>query len=194
MTGHGYDAFVDPYLYPDSDCLQNLAGLRDSAELEAFELEQSTLRSEEALPPGDFDPAHYRRLHKHLFQDVYAWAGKDRTIRISKGGSMFCYPENITSQMNELFKTLRHPAFRPGSQSDAFIASAAYFLSELNVIHPFREGNGRTQLTFLRVLGQRAGHTFRVERARRETFIDAMVAGFHDDLAPLIGELENLLV
>src|SRR5687767_14007020 len=107
MIDHGYDAFTDPYCYKNSFVLKNRAGLRDAAAVEAFELEMTTLRAEEPLPAGRFGPAHYRAVHRHLFQDVYRWAGRYRTVRTSKGGNLFCFPEHIPAQMDTLFAKLR---------------------------------------------------------------------------------------
>ena len=77
----GYDAFDDPYAFPGTSVLRNRLDIRDAGTLEAFEVEISTLRAEEPLPHGPFDPAHYCSIHHHLFQDVYAWAGQYRTVR-----------------------------------------------------------------------------------------------------------------
>jgi cell filamentation protein len=76
MIAEGYDAFDDPYAYPGTTVLRNLLDIRDRSVLEAFEVEISTLRAEEPLPKGAFDPAHYCSIHHHLFQDVYEWAGQ----------------------------------------------------------------------------------------------------------------------
>jgi cell filamentation protein len=80
---------------------------RDQAELDAFEAEITDQRASEPLPAGDLSSAHYLAVHRHLFQDVYSWAGELRTVRISKGGSMFCYPENIGGEMEKLFAGLK---------------------------------------------------------------------------------------
>ena len=189
-----YDVFDDPYCYKGTSVLKNKARLRDAAELESFELEMTTLRSEEPLPLGNFDPAHYRKIHKHIFQDVYSWAGKDRTVRTAKGGNWFCYPENIKAAMDELFKGLEEPAFQPGAPATDFINSAAAFLGELNAIHPFREGNGRTQLAFLYLLGLRAGHPLNLNRIDRATFMPVMIESFSGSSTPLAAELAKLLV
>jgi cell filamentation protein len=106
MSFEGYDAFDDPYAYPGTTVLKNLLDIRDRDTLEAFEVEISTLRAEEPLPEGEFDSTHYGRVHHHLFQDVYDWAGQYRTVRTSKGGNAFCYPENIPAQMDALFEGL----------------------------------------------------------------------------------------
>lgn len=193
MSFEAYDAFEDPYAYPGTIVLKNLLHIRDQAELEAFEVEISTLRSEEPLPEGDFDPAHYCAVHRHLFQDVYEWAGQYRTVRTSKGGNVFCYPENIAAQMKTLFQELRASEFLKDRSRDLFVSGIARFLGELNAIHPFREGNGRSQLAFLGLLGATVGHAFDFQKLNRDTFMPAMIASYRVDLESLQLELQNLL-
>ncbi|MER8453398.1 Fic family protein [Mesorhizobium sp. M1428] len=194
MVGHPYDAADDPACYPGTHVLINLPDLRTKAELEAFEVEAVGRRSIKAPPAGDFDPAHYRALHRHLFQDVYSWAGQYRMIRTAKGDSLFCYPENISKEMDKLFSVLDRPTFLPGADVDAFIPATADFLGYLNAIHPFRDGNGRTQLHFVRLLGLRAGHPFRSEAVERDAFLSAMVQSFHGRMDGLVDELERMIV
>lgn len=193
MVGDPYEFSHDPACYPGTEVLRNLPDLRTAAELEAFELEAAGARSMEAPPIGDFDPAHYRVLHHHLFQDVYEWAGEYRAIWTAKGGNWFCRPEFIEPQMNTLFAKLGQPAFLPDSDVDTFIAETADFLGDLNHIHPFREGNGRTQLLFVRQLGLRAGHLFRSEAVERDAFLHAMIESFYGRLDALIDELERMM-
>jgi cell filamentation protein len=100
-----YDAIDDPYTYENSTVLVNRLGLRDQAELSAFEAEISSARADEPLPLGDLDFAHYRTIHHHLFQDVYSWAGDIRTVRLAKGGNPFCFPENIKSKPTNYLTT-----------------------------------------------------------------------------------------
>jgi cell filamentation protein len=188
-----YDVFEDPYCYEGMSVLKNKAGIRDTKRLESFELEMSNSRAHEPLPAGRFTPAHYCKIHHHLFRDVYTWAGKPRTVRTAKGGNPFCFPEYIDREMRKLFATLRAPDFQLGVEREAFVSAAAKFLAELNAIHPFREGNGRSQLAFLHLLGLRAGHTFDLERINRETFLPAMIASYHGHLGPLVAELRKLL-
>jgi cell filamentation protein len=143
-----YDAIDDPYTYENSTVLVNRLDLRNQAELNAFEAEISNARAEEPLPEGTLDFSHYKAIHHHLFQDVYDWAGQVRSVRISKGGNPFCFPENIEDQATTLFDDLRATDFLRNLDAQAFSAKAAHFLAELNAIHAFREGNGRSQLTF----------------------------------------------
>jgi cell filamentation protein len=193
MTGD-YDAFDDPYAYPGTSVLQNRLDIRDGSLLEEFEVEMFTLRAEEPLPNGEFDPDHYCSVHHHLFQDVYNWAGKYRTVRTSKGGNAFCYPEHIPAQMDAIFRSIRHgEAFFRKNQSE-FLNEAVRFLGELNAIHPFREGNGRAQLAFLGLIGATANHPFRFENLDKDAFLPAMIESFLGRLDPLTTELGKLLI
>lgn len=192
MSDSRYEVFKDPYCYRGTFVLKNKAGLRDEARLEAFELEMTTLRSHEPLPSGDFDYAHYRAVHRHIFQDVYPWAGKRRTVRTSKGGNHFCYPENIDAEMNKLFARLDGAAFSGSGPRAAFIKAASEFLGELNAIHAFREGNGRAQLAFLHLVALRAGHPLKLTQIKPEPFLQAMIASFDMDYKKLERQLTAL--
>jgi cell filamentation protein len=83
--------------------LKNKLDIKDAVELAKFEAEISSQRAQEPIPDGNLDYAHYRALQRHLFQDVYDWAGEPRKIRIGKGGNWFCFPENIDAEMTKLF-------------------------------------------------------------------------------------------
>ncbi|HMO77224.1 MAG TPA: Fic family protein [Sphingopyxis sp.] len=187
--GSAYDSFADPYCYKGSFVLKNRAGLRDAALLEAFELEMTALRAEEPLPGGRFGSRHYRAIHRHLFQDVYRWAGRYRTVRTAKDGATFCYPEHIAEQMEILFARLISGPLSGGADRAAFVAAAARFIGELNAIHPFREGNGRTQLTFLFLVGERAGHPFDMAAIRPKRMLAAAIGSFYGDLSALEEEI-----
>jgi len=124
-----YAAIDDPYCYPGTTVLINKLGLQSQHELDAFESEISLQRSTESLPPGRLSYTHYRAIHRHLFQDVYNWAGKVRTVRISKGESTFCYPEHINQEMAKLFKALGRARHVRGTSPQAFAKQAAHFLA-----------------------------------------------------------------
>jgi cell filamentation protein len=188
MVG-GYGAFDDPYVYPGTPVLRNLLHLRDVKRLESFEAEMFTLRASELLPVGDFDPTHFCAVHRHLFGDVYAWAGTYRTVRIAKGETMFCYPENIPAQMDALFAGIEGGARFRDLTPEEFVTRLAGLLAELNAIHPFREGNGRTQLSFAGLIGAAFDQPLQLRRVSHRTFLPAMVASFAGDLGPLVAEL-----
>jgi cell filamentation protein len=189
----GYSSFDDPYCYERSSVLKNRYDIRDWNELERLETILVASRLSEPFPTGKFDPAHYRALHHHLFQDVYDWAGQYRTIRIAKNDAMFCYPEHIQGQMDDLFVQLKNAAFLPCVASETFIPAATRFIADLNAIHPFREGNGRTQLAFLFLLGEQAGCHLDMTRIRPQDMMAAMVESFHTRLGALEGEIVRLL-
>lgn len=188
-----YDAIDDPYTYENSTVLVNKLDIRTQAELDAFEVEISSARAEEPLPEGALNFSHYKAVHYHLFQDVYDWAGEVRTVRISKGGNPFCFPENIEDQATTLFDDLRAADYLRNLEAQAFSARAAHFLAELNAIHAFREGNGRSQLTFFALLADRAGHPLNLDKLEAEEMLEAMIASFGGDERKLAAIIEGLV-
>lgn len=188
-----YDSGPDPYCYPGTTVLKNRAGIRDQAALDAFEHEAMLQRAEEPTPAGRLSVTHYRAIHRHLFQDVYPWAGRFRTVRISKGGSMFCYPEHLSAEMHRLFGRLRAKGFLQGHSVERFAAESAHFLAELNAIHPFREGNGRSQLTYLTLLADRAGYPLDLDRLEPQAILAATIASFGGKEEPLAEVIRGLV-
>ena len=188
-----YEVEDDTYCYPRSTVLKNLLQLKDQAELEAFEAEITTQRASEPLPAGHLDAEHYKAIHHHLFQDVYAWAGKVRSVRISKGGNAFCFPEHIDREMTKLFGSLAKKKNLAGLDKEQFAKEAAHFLAEVNAIHPFREGNGRVQLSFLTLLADKAGHAFDLERLSPGDILTATIESFGGDEAKLTEVIGGLI-
>lgn len=172
----------------------NLPGLRDPKALEQFELEKTSARSRDLLPSGRLDADHYQAIHKYLFQDVYEWAGQLRTVSISKGASPFCEPRFIQEQLAQLFSRLEQQDFLRQLDPTSFAIRAAEFLADLNAIHAFREGNGRTQLAFLTLLASEAGHPFDHSRMVEAEFLQAMIQSFDGNNAPLEAQLLKLIV
>lgn len=84
-------------------------------------------------------------------------AGRLRRVRLSKADGMFRYPENIAPELSKLFLALQRQRYLRGLTPDDFAPRGAHFLAELNAIHPFREGNGRTQMAFMTLIARRAG-------------------------------------
>jgi cell filamentation protein len=146
--------------------------------------------------PSRYHPVAFRSatkaIHHHLFQDVYSWAGKLRTIRLAKADSTFCYPEYIDGEMKRIFLWLKKQNFLRDRSAQTFFAGAAHFLSELNAIHPFREGNGRTQLIFFTLLAENAGHSVDLDKLEPDLMLNAMIKSFNGDEAPLAGFLATL--
>jgi cell filamentation protein len=180
-----YAAEEDPLCYPGTTVLRNKLNIKDQAKLDEFELALFLTRTDEEMPGGNLDYDHYKAVHHHLFQDVYGWAGKVRTIRIGKGGSWFCYPEYIDREMGRIFGQLVEVEHLRGLGIEDFAVRTAHVLAEINAVHPFREGNGRTQLTFLAMLMENAGFWFNADMLQRERVLDAMIESFSGEEEPL---------
>ena len=188
-----YNAIGDPYCYPNTSILINQANIRNQQKLDLFELAMTTHRFGEPLPDGRYSISHYCAIHRHLFQDVYPWAGKIRTIRISKNGSMFCYPENIKRELTKVLYALKSKSYLGGLQRSDFAVAAAHFLAELNAIHAFRDGNGRVQLAFLALIAFRAGHPLNLERLKPKVFLKIIIESFNGNEELLAVQINKLL-
>jgi cell filamentation protein len=127
---------------------------------------------------GNFDAAHLRAVHNYIFQDVFAWAGKFRTVNISKGGNSFARADFIEPCLNDLFRKLATEKQLRGLERQNFIKRTAFFLGEINAVHPFREGNGRTQREFIRQLAAAADFTVDWRRISRDQMTAASRASF----------------
>ena len=190
-----YDA-DDTYCYLGTDVLRNKAEITDANELDAYEGDLSTLRSIEILEnpiAGQFDLAHLQRIHLALFQDIYGWAGKIRTVDISRGNSRFANVRFIESAAHEIFSTLAHENWLKGLDAGHLSERLAHYLSEINALHPFREGNGRVQRIFISQLSQAAGYQLDYSDLEQEQIYQAMELAFNGEesiLANLI--LEHL--
>lgn len=126
--------------------LRNRLDIHDDILLAKAEREISTLAASEiefVLPPYDLD--YFQRIHRQLFGDIYDWAGDIRTIDISKGDTRFCSAHRIQPEANKLFRTLLELNWFEGMDRMDLVVGAARFYGNLNIIHPFREGNGRAQ-------------------------------------------------
>ncbi len=188
-----YDA-DDTYCYPGTDVLRNKAEITNAEELDAYEGELSTLRSIEILENpvvGQFDLTHLQHIHLTLFQDVYEWAGKIRTVDISRGNSRFANVRFIESAANDIFSKLARESWLKGLDADTLSKRLAHYLSEINALHPFREGNGRVQRIFISQLSQSAGYQLDYSDLEQLQIYQAMELAFNGDestLANLIFE------
>ncbi len=132
----------DPYAYPGTSVLRNLADIRDPERLAAFEANAAWARLtqlEQSPAPGRFNAAHLKAIHKHIFRDVYDWAGQFRTVDLSKSGCLFARPSYIESAMQGLFSRLRAENFLRQTTVEDFAKRAGFYLAEMNAVHPLRE-------------------------------------------------------
>jgi cell filamentation protein len=166
----------DPYLYPGTCVLKNRRGLTDPKLLERFEARRTHRRIAESIDTpiaGRFDLAHLLAIHRHIFQDVYEWAGQFRTVNISKGGHLFGLAAFLEPALRQILEKLARESYLVELDAATFAGRAAWFLGELNAAHPFREGNGRTQREFIREVGLQAGHYIDWRATTREEMTEA---------------------
>lgn len=121
-------------------------GIRDGALLAKAEREITIVSANEIeFQPPPYDLAYLCSLHYQLFNDLYDWAGSIRIIDISKGGTRFCRVDRIKPEANKVFQALSERSWLEGTNRTELVPQIAEFYGDLNVVHPFREGNGRAQ-------------------------------------------------
>jgi len=168
----------DPYCYPGTDILRNIEDIHDAEELEAFERWVTATRMETL--PDDFPttPEGYRAIHRYIFQDVYDWAGEYRVVDIARSDNLFCLVPYIAQELAKRFEVIRTEHNLRGLSAADFATRAAEHVIELNAIHPFREGNGRTLRAFLFLLARQAGHDIELERIEPAMWNEASRVSF----------------
>ena len=179
----------DPYVYPGTRVLRNKLGILDLAKFEYFEREIVLMRAREGIPSGNFDLKHLRAIHRHLFQDIFDWAGEIRTVEISKDDSQFQFRQYIETGMADVHRRLVASDFLKGLKPGEFSTEAAKIIGDVNYVHPFREGNGRTQLQYLKQLSERAGHPLDLTRIDALGWLEGSKEAHHaryDRMAELI--------
>jgi cell filamentation protein len=185
----------DPYLDLRTGVLRNRLGLTDSVALAAAEADFTAARLAglELQPvPGGYDLTHLQAFHWHVFGDVYPWAGQLRTVALGKG-RLFCPPAELEDRGAALFGALAGDGHLRGHDRTGLVAGLAELLAGINALHPFREGNGRTQRAFLAQLARDAGHRIRWAALDRGENVQASVAAHEGDLAPMRAMLDRLV-
>lgn len=187
----------DTYVYPDSEVLRNKADLRDQAALDAFEADASAVRMVELINSpiqGNFDLKHLCAMHRHLFQDVYDWAGEIRTVDISRGGSRFANFNQIEAYLTGQLERIAKENFLQSLAPEAFVSRLAHYLGEINAAHPFREGNGRVQRLFCAQLAEQADYFIAFESVDQARMYEVMIASFNGNNQPLTSLLNDITV
>jgi len=184
---------ADPYLLPGTAVLRNRCGITDAAVLADFELKASLARvAELELRPveGDFDLRHLCAIHRRIFGDVYDWAGAIRTVDIAKG-MPFCRYDAIENEARRVFGAIADDDYLVGFDRESFVSRLAEHWGEVNALHPFREGNTRTQRVFFQQLAQVAGWPIDWKKIDYRAFVRARHENLRTaDAAPLAAVLD----
>lgn len=168
---------IDPYVYPNTEVLKNKFGIRDSERL--LEIEKTiTLGAWQDIREGKikikktFDYKHLKSLHKELFKDLYDWAGKERTVDISKPGTLFCRAMFIEEEAKRIFNNLKKDNFlKDIKDKSKFSEKLGQLFLDINMLHSFREGNGRSQRLFIGDLAKENGYYLEWTNISKEEMI-----------------------
>jgi len=169
----------DPFFDEENGILVNKWGLKDPEQLQRRETYHSANRMDD-LPKVRLTFTGYKNLHRHIFQDVYPWAGRIRRTPLAKvterGVVAFLPPRLIEPNLRRVFRELGEGKALKELSADRFAEKAAHVIDEVNVIHAFREGNGRTQRALLLRMGQEAGYRIDLTRITGEDWMNASIA------------------
>lgn len=179
------------YCYPNSGVLINKLGISKESDLEAAEIELTQARIEQFEP--NFDDISFsalRKIHHFLFQDIYQWAGQLRTVDISKGRTRFANVSRIEPEANKLFQCLKLENYLLDLPRQQFVLRLAHFYCELNIIHPFRDGNGRAQRLMFEIICINAGYEINWGSIDPADWIAANIAAYHGNLEALSRHME----
>ena len=171
------------YCYPHSFVLINKLGIENKDRLSEAERRITSIRIFEISQTpirGDFDLNHLQKIHKFIFHDVYPWAGKLRTVNIAKG-NQFCNCMYIEQGFVSIYEKLKNDCFLLTASPDTICGKLAYYLGEINAIHPFREGNGRTQRVYIQFIAQVAGYSVNFADITAAEMIEASAQAFNCD-------------
>lgn len=169
------------YCYSNSDVLKNKLNIQNSKDLFYAEIKLTMYRLEELIHnpiEGNFDFLHLKEIHKYIFQDLYDWAGKVRTVEIGKG-NMFCPTKHIDEYAKTVFYNYYKECFKNKDDFEKFVASFANNYGDLNALHPFREGNGRTQREFARLVCLKCGYDFDLSNTTHKQMLEASILSFN---------------
>lgn len=173
------------YCYPGTDVLINLFDVQDEEKLKELEKVYTLFRLSELQlqkPADPVDAKAFLAIHRYLLQDVYPFAGELRQEMISKGSSSFAHPKHIETHLMKIFEELKAENYLKDLPRNGLVSRLAYFLSELNALHPFREGNGRSIREFARQLLLNAGYRLDWEKVLEPAeIINAFVDSFNKD-------------
>ena len=185
-------AFKDPYLDEASGCLRNKLNIADEKKLSRLETILSSLRMTELVHQPlqkKFDLAHLQATHKYIFQDIYDWAGEIRTVDMMKDSTYFAPHFTINRSSKDLFNQLAREKHLQGLNAEDFSDYAGHFLGEINYLHPFRDGNGRTQRSFMNQLAAKNHYFITWDKVSPEQMVKASIQadeGDHELLANII--------
>ncbi|MEE0920670.1 MAG: Fic family protein [Lachnospiraceae bacterium] len=188
----------DKYCYPNSTVLINKKNIQNAKEFLKAEIHYTAYRLyalQNSEVKGKFDFKHLCKIHKDIFQDLFTWAGKTRDCNISKGGTNFCQLNALYDYGNSIFEDFYPSCLSVKDNPELFVKTVAKNYADLNSLHPFREGNGRTQREFTRELCLKCGYIFDLSVTTHQEMLDASKLALEEvDLSLLIDIFNKAII
>jgi cell filamentation protein len=186
------------YCYPGTNILRNKLGIRDDNALTIAEREITSLKLLKIynmVQMNEFNFETLCKIHKIIFEDIYEWAGLIRRGDfLSKGNSIFCRGQYIVKNAKIIFDNIIKENNLCGLNKSKFIERIAYYMGEINALHPFREGNGRTAREYFRQLSLNAEYTLDFSKTEKEKLLTADIEAFNGEYDKLINILEKIII
>ncbi|MCR5166388.1 MAG: Fic family protein [Oscillospiraceae bacterium] len=181
-----YTTVQSIYCYPDSDVLKNKLNIKDRDKLKQAEEEITALKQYmlmETPIKGRFTKTQLMNIHRFLFEDIYPFAGHIRLEQINKGDTIFFPPHLINQELDKVFFRLHNDNILHETDKKRQLEHLSYIMSELNIIHPFREGNGRSIRELIRCMAMHYGFSLDWSRVDRDTMLNAAIRSVVDNKA-----------
>ena len=181
------------YCYENSNVLINRLNIQEYKQLQKYDAKITAaklLSLRQKGITGDFDKKHFIAIHRYLFEDIYPFAGQFRKENIAKGEFRFAEWEYIEGELERLLLQLKEENYLEGMNKQKLAERLAYYVSELNVLHPFREGNGRTIREFIRQLALKNGYQLNLKKVSPHVTLEASIRSIIDihDLVQIMEE------
>jgi len=198
MEDHGYTySGSEGYCYPGTDILKNKLNIKDDRALTIAEREITSLKMLMLYNKpiaSSFNFGTLCAIHKTIFEDIYEWAGNIRRGDFfSKGSSIFCRGQYIIESADIIMENLLKEGFLRNLDKISFIEKTAYYMGEVNALHPFRDGNGRTAREFFRQLSLNASYILDFSGTEKEELLTADIEAFYGRYDRLIKILEKAI-
>ena len=195
MAVYSIEASTDS-CYPDTTVLVNKLNLHTQEQLtqaEALLVTSCSAKLEKTLAFEDVDFDYYKNLHKQMFGDLYDWAGTVRSVNISKKGTVFCDCKEVEQLGILKLKRLKKLKYLKDLPTESFLDELTELYNDLNYLHPFREGNGRTLRLFVTLLVRNTDRDISWNNCDSDLLTIATIKAAQGDLTMLRSIFEQII-
>ncbi len=179
LTLNKKEKTATPHLISGTDVLKNKGNFTNKKDLMEFESEVYLNRFD-STPEGNFSSKHLKKIHEHILKDVYDWAGKYRDVPTARNNSRFCQPQFISAETDRITNLTDISKFKKMDKKD-FVKNLAHSVGELNAIHPFLDGNGRTIRIYAKKICKEVGYNLDIKKLKGDEWNKASAHAFSVD-------------